>query len=308
MVSYAQGVMPDAYAMFRMGQDINEIAERGARGTRWCQSELNLAGVHIDSANLPRARFHLENALRGTQRLGDEDMMARVLGYLGLLNHLSGNYGEAHTLYRDAIEQLRSQGNRRGLSIFLRHLADLYRKERRYDEARPRIAESIVIAESGGHLDLVQYARVAEAHLGVLMGDVTARQVLEPALRFARIAGIPKLEADVLTVQAQIALENRDTELAARLAIRSLGIAGSCGMRLRMTSSLVLMGRVAGVRGDWEAARSILRAAIELGHEQGYQLQVEGADRELIRIDSWHRGRVQAQRDSQGQTALPTAG
>ena len=55
-------------------------------------------------------------------------------------------------------------------------------------------------------------------------------------------------------------------------------------MRLRLTAGLVFLGRVARARGDWEAARGILVSAIQLGQRQGYQLQVEGAERELARI------------------------
>lgn len=288
MLSYAQGSAHDAYALFRIGQDINEIAERQTKGPRWCQSELNLAGVHIESANLQRARYHLENALRGARDIRDDHVMARVSGYLGLLNHLSGNYSEAANLYDEAIEKLRAQGERRGLSIFLRHRGDLRRKQKRSGEAAADVRDSIVIAESGGHLDLVQYARVAEANLRRSRHDATANDVLLPALDFARQVGLPKLEADTLKVQAQLALEHGEVEVAVRLALRSLAIAVASGMQLRVTAGLVLMGRVARKRGDWGAARSILGSAIALGYEQGYQLQIEEADRELLQIPAGH--------------------
>jgi len=53
---------------------------------------------------------------------------------------------------------------------------------------------------------------------------------------------------------------------------------------------MVLLGKTDVVRGDWEAARSILRSAMAMASEQGYQLQVEQADRELMRISSGTRG------------------
>ncbi|MGH7789842.1 MAG: SIR2 family NAD-dependent protein deacylase [Candidatus Binatia bacterium] len=298
MISYSQGMVHDAYSLFRMGQDINTIAEYGPRGAssidpaigpvlrgpRWCQSELNLAGVQIEAANLPRARYHLENALRGSQGLGDEEMMARVFGYLGLVHHLSGGYYQAETLYGRAINRLRQQGNRRGLSIFLRHRSDLLRKQKRREAAARDIASSIVTAESGGHMDLVQYARVAEANCQVDAGDIVSHEHLSPTLEFARRVGLPKLEADALKVQAHMALRSRETELAGRLAVSSLAIAASNDMRLRITAGLVLIGRVAATRGDRKAAKAVFQSAIELGHQQGYQMQVEAADRELTRM------------------------
>ncbi|MGH7289921.1 MAG: hypothetical protein ACREJT_01830, partial [Myxococcota bacterium] len=96
--------------------------------------------------------------------------------------------------------------------------------------------------------------------------------------------GLPKLEADALKVQAHMALRSRETELAGRLAVSSLAIAASNDMRLRITAGLVLIGRVAATRGDRKAAKAVFQSAIELGHQQGYQMQVEAADRELTRM------------------------
>lgn len=289
MVSYAQGSAHDAYAIFRIGQDINAVAERQTRGPRWCQSEINLAGVHIETANLPRARYHLDNALVGAVERGDDEIRARVYGYHALVQHLSGNYHAAQDLYEKALDMLKRQGNRRALSIFLRHRGDLLRKQQQLDEAAADIRASLVAAESGGHLDLVQYARVAEANLRRRSGDFAAQEVLSPALEFARKVGIPKLEADALKVQAHLALAHDETELAARLGIASLGIAAAHGMRLRVTAGLVLMGHVACVRGERSAAKSLLTSAIDLGHLQGYQLQVEEADRQLMHLASFTR-------------------
>src|SRR5205085_10460642 len=151
MVSYAQGAAHDAYAVFRLGQDINAVAERHTHGPRWCQSELNLAGVHIEAANLPRARYHLDNALQGAKELGDDEIRGRVYGYLGLVHHLSGNYDAAGGLYDDAIRILEGRGNRRALSIFRRHRGDLRRKQQRLGKAIQDIESSIVAAESAGH-------------------------------------------------------------------------------------------------------------------------------------------------------------
>ena len=96
MVGYSQGSVNDAYALFRTGQDFNAYIEGNTHGPRGFQSELNLAGVHIEAGNLPRARYHLENATRVAQKLDDE-ARARADGYMGLLHHLSGKYVERGT-------------------------------------------------------------------------------------------------------------------------------------------------------------------------------------------------------------------
>ncbi len=130
----------------------------------------------------------------------------------------------------------------------------------------------------------MQYARVAEANYKFWKGDDTAELGLLPALHFARRLGIAKLEVEALSIQSRIALGNGQTEVAARLALRTLSSAASLGMRLRVTAGLVQMGRVLAALQIWDAARSMLVAAIRLGSEQGYQLKVEEANRELIRM------------------------
>lgn len=117
--------------------------------------------------------------------------------------------------------------------------------------------------------------------------DLTAQEVLVPAIEFARRVGIPKLEADAYSVQAHLALAHGETELAWRLALACLGLASSMGMVLRLTASLVMMGRVAHHRGEAKAARDLLRSAVELGRGQGYHLQVEQAERELMHMGAW---------------------
>jgi tetratricopeptide (TPR) repeat protein len=289
-VAYARGQINNAYGLFRISQDVGVAAESGTRGPRWCHSHLSLAAVQIDAANLPVARFHLEKALRGSKELRDRQLEARVLGYLGLLHHLSGSYEDAQTFYKEAVEQLQRQNNRRGLSIFLRHQGDLLRLRERLGDAKQSLADSIAAAESGGHLDLVQYARIAEANFSVGSSDPKASdprrafETLSSAIDFAQTMGIPKLEADALRVQSLIAAQQGDVWGASRLAVRCLSIAVALGMRLRVTASLVLLGRINRIRGDVDAARSLLHSAVALGHEQGYQLQVEAAERELMLI------------------------
>lgn len=116
------------------------------------------------------------------------------------------------------------------------------------------------------------------------MSKHTSETVMESALYFARTVGLPKLEADIASVRGMIALDQGDTQFAAQLAIKSLGIASLFGMRLRLTGSLVFLGRVTRMRGELQTAVNILRSAIELAKQQSYVLQLEKAERELTMI------------------------
>ena len=285
--AYCRGFLRDAYALFRVGQEVNRVAERGVSGSRMIQSEINLAIVWLELARLPRARRHLERALLLAKgHKGPGARIPRIHGYLGLVHHLSGENNQAEVSYKKAIKALQKIGDRRGMSVFMRNRCDLRRGQRDFEGAQRDLSDSIAAAESGRHLDLLHYARVAEAHFKLAANQPTPREFLEPSLEFARKAGIPKLESDVYRVQGIIALHEGEIQRAGRLTVYCLGLASALGMRLRLTASLVLMGQVAKARGERGIADRILRSAIALAERQGYQHQIEKAERELIEIVS----------------------
>ena len=90
------------------------------------------------------------------------------------------------------------------------------------------------------------------------------------------------MEQDASHVQAKIALSQGDVELAAKMASRCLALCSLWGMKLRLTSSLVLMGRVFKARGDIKEAFEVLGHATQLAEQQGYQVQIEHAERVLM--------------------------
>lgn len=292
LVAFSTGFMPDAYALFRSGQHVNAVAERGARGYRWCESEINLGLVQMERGNLARGRYHLENAVRESAKLDVPTLTARAEGHLGLIYHLTGSYGRSKELYRSAIKELLRAGNRRGASIFLKHRGDLLRRLGKFKEASEDLQGSVAAAESGSHPDLVHYAMIARANLARAENKLVPIEELVPAIDFARRVGIPKLEWDAKIVQGQIALDQGEFEMAGRLAVSTLGIASSLGLRLRLTGSLILLGRVTDARGHSAGAKKLFNSAIQLAERQGNQLLIEKAAEALRASNSATRQSV----------------
>jgi tetratricopeptide (TPR) repeat protein len=282
LVAFSTGLVADSYALFRAGQHVNAVAERGYQGHRWCASAINLGLVQIERGNLARGRYHLESAMRTAHTLRDDLLKARARGHLGLVHHLMGNYQESEKLYNRAIKKLLRVGNHRGSSIFLMHRADLRRRMHRFKEAASDLRESVAAAESGRHPDLVHYANLATAKLKrTQKPNLVTLEELTPAIDFARRVGIPRLQCDAQIVQGQIALEQGEYDMAGRLAVSSLGIASSLGLRLRLTGGLILLGRVSEARGHRPGATKLYQAAIELAERQGNQLLIEKGEEAL---------------------------
>jgi|GEM_PF-3985110 len=281
LVSFSMGLIADSYALFRAGQHVNAVAERGFHGHRWCASAVNLGLVQLERGNLARGRYNLECALRTAHALEDKVLEARAHGHLGLVHHLTGNYQQSEEHYEAAINQLRPIGNHRGASIFLMHRGDLLRRLQRSQEATSDLHESLAAAESGRHPDMVHYANLSIAKLKRSKGRLVTLEELTPAIDFARRVGIPRLECDAQIVQGQIALEQGEYDMAGRLAVSSLGIASSLGLRLRLTGGLILLGRVSEARGNLRGATKLYKAAIELAERQGNQLLIEKGEEAL---------------------------
>lgn len=292
LVAFSTGLVADSYALFRAGQHVNAVAERGFHGHRWCASALNLGLVQIERGNLARGRYHLESAMRAAHALEDKLLKARARGHLALVHHLMGNYQRSEKLYNRAIKVLLRVGNHRGSSIFLMHRADLRRRMHRFKEAESDLRESVAAAESGRHPDLVHYANLATAKLKrTRKPNLVTLEELTPAIDFARRVGIPRLQCDAQIVQGQIALEQGEYDMAGRLAVSSLGIASSLGLRLRLTGGLILLGRVSEARGHRPGATKLYQAAIELAERQGNQLLIEKGEEALRASRSAERRR-----------------
>lgn len=281
--AFCQGYLADAEALLRTTQLVNVFAERGTHGHRWCEVEIGLGLVQMERGHLIRARNHVENALRRAQALRTAGLEARARGHLALILHLQGHYEAALEHYASAIACMTERGELRALSIFLKHRADLFRKLEKFDKAHEDVQRSAAAAQSGRLPDRLQYARMSEANLLRAANEPVRIEYLTPALEFARRVGIPKLECELQNVQGRIALDHGEFELAERLGTSSMSIASVLGLRLQMTSCLGLAGQIADKRGNRKAGESLLRSSLDLAQHQRNQLQIESAERNLMK-------------------------
>lgn len=280
LMSYAQGNMFDAQALFRLAQHIAGVAERGAHERNWCSSEINMATILLERGRIARSRHHLERALEAACEIGDRGLEGQVLGYLGQVAHLGASFEQAEALYSQAIDLLSHAGNRRGKSTFLRMNGDLLLSRGDSDRAAEYLRRSRVEAELGHHIDLFHGAAVSEAKVLGVARDPAAMRQLQSALTYARRIGLLRLEADCLRVLSRFALREADLTRANHLVSRALAMAAAGGQALRITSCLAMLGQILMASGDGEGAATVLDASAALGRYQGYVLKVERAERE----------------------------
>jgi tetratricopeptide (TPR) repeat protein len=251
------------------------------------QSRLHMSHLFLELGKLHDAAEYLETAERANAHYGDADLGARIMGYRGLLTHLAGNLAEAETIYRTALEQLRkvSRHNLRAESIFTRYLADLMLGKGALKDAEALVRVALSRADEGNFPDLQAYARKSLAHVWRDRKEFSRAQgEYNAAMNMARNFGIKRLQADLYSERARLALDVGDWETARRRSIESLMLANELNLGLRRTHGLVVLGLATLASGDTHLAGHYFRHARALAREQGYHLRGREAEIYLQKI------------------------
>jgi len=284
LVVYAEGSMLDSFAIWDQGYEINRVTDSQEEGGQYTiQSLLHIGHGNIEYGRLDNAERYLQAAELVNLRLKDPDYEGRITGYLGLVAHLRGNLEDAAALYQRALKIVRSvRRNSRAESIFLHHYANLKNKLGLADEAVSYNRTSRALAEAGKYPDLVAYARLDLGHILRSQGKLKdALPEYTAALDEARRIGIRKLEADVLSEMARLALDLGDAVVARQRSIDSLHIANELMLGLRQTHGLVVLGLAMIKAGQRGLGIAHLRHAKNLADRQQYWLRGREAEDNL---------------------------
>jgi tetratricopeptide (TPR) repeat protein len=273
--------MLDTLAVWEQGYEINRVInsyEEG--GTYLFQSQCNLGATYIQFGRLDIAEKFLQDALYTNLHLKDNDHEGRILGYIGLVQHLRGNLPAGERYYTTALEMVRNDGgNSRAESIILKHHSDLKMQMNDFTGAYPLIIESRGLAESARYPELIAQSRLSLGQwLRRQQKPAQARREYEAALAEARRIGAGLIESEALSELSRLSLEIGDPFNARRLATASLKIANRLVLGLRQTHGLVVLGRATIQSGLRDLGRAYLRHAQQLADRQGYWLRGHEAE------------------------------
>ena len=190
----------------------------------------NLAGaIAFEHGRLADAERDFGEALELARRIGDTLVAARASNNLAAVAHLQGRPEAALSLYRGALLAYQRLGDRRGAAETWHNLALTFRQLPDLREADDAAVE---------------------------------------AVRHAELAGDPALIALTVLGRAEIDLERRDFQLAARQIARARELAGKAGDRLGVAEARRLGALLAFRQGDFIEARREAEAARLAAEEQ----------------------------------------
>jgi tetratricopeptide (TPR) repeat protein len=286
----SEGSMVDAYSLWEQGFEINRVTDSEEEGGQYMvQSHLHMAHLFIELGRLPRAAQFLATTARANAIYGDPDFAGRILGYRGLLAHLAGNVDEAEKLYEKALQKLAVKGrhNLRAESLFQRHWADLLLAKKEPAKAEERAEIALSMAREGDFPDLEAYARKARAHVWRVMDEKDPKAVRAEymaAMQQAEKFGIRRLQADIHSELARLALQVGDWETSRIRAMESLKLANELGLGLRRTHGLIVLGMAMEAGGNRDLAVSYYEHAWAMSKLQGYHLRGREAEQQLLRL------------------------
>jgi len=283
----AEGTLPDAYAVWEQGYEINKVIDSEEDGGQYdVQSQLHFAHIFLELGRLAEADEYLEETKRRNHALGDADYHARVLGYSALVAYMRDQLEESDRLYEAALSAWTDRRrNARAQSMFLYMRGELNSFMGKFEQAKDYIQSSRSIAEAGHCPDLIAYANNSQGNLYRLQGMPTeATHAYRAALRDARRIGIRKLEADILAELAQLSLFIGDTESARQRAMDSLRIANELALGLKQTNALYALGLATLESGPRGLGVEYLKHTKTLADRQNYWLRARQVEKKLYAL------------------------
>lgn len=260
VISLAQGKLQDAEQVLTLAEHAARKVESDDSGSLHTRIRIHTALVQIERGRPHRARQILQPIANRPNGHPVPPLLATA--YLGLIEHIGGNYQLAHDHYKEALDGLRREERARAVAFVLMNKADLERgmHPTRVDDALIIANEAISLAQQGDHEDVRIMATLARVRI-----HVEARQLHVPGLfeqlsfaeDYASRMDIPRLACDVHGLRARLLLIQGEYRLSAADATAGLEIAAMYDLKLKKARGLLTLAEIYLHRGELSGARSL---------------------------------------------------
>ena len=264
---------------------------------------LMLGNVRIEQGAFVEAGHYLERAVEVAERSSNMADLMGMVSRLGLLAWYCGDSARADELLQQALTLHRTVGQTfRSASVF-RALAEICLAQGAWAEADQHLGVATLIATSTGSPEDGTLAEDLRAQLEIASGAVVAalqrpaspltlawaeveagrayqaEARLAPLLAQARSEGLKRVLVEALWIQASAAIRQGRWSAADQALREALPLARNMPYPLAEGRLLCAAGHMHAQRGEPDAAREQLDAALAIFHRLGAQ-----ADRERARL------------------------
>ena len=251
------------------------------------ERQLNLLAHHYwHSSDEPKKRLYLRLAAESAQAsyanaaaidyyerlaplLPDGEQIDALLE-LGTVLELVGEWERAHTTEMHALELAEATGDERSRAWCEAALAEVARKQNRFDEATARLARAGTAFEGIEDDKGLGQVLHLEGTLAAQRGSLEeARSRYEQSLAVRRRLGDVKMMASVLSNLGVVAEYDGDYAHARSLHEQALELRTQLGDRWAIAVSMTNLGMIASLEGRGGEARSRFEEAMRLNREVG---------------------------------------
>ena len=271
VISLAQGKLDEAEELLTLAERAVKYVENDSTGSLHVRVLLHTALTAIERGRLSQGRAML---LPISKRRGGHPVPRELAKfYLGLIEHLGGNYTAAQSLYSQASAGLREVGRPRALAFVLQAQADLRHvlPPKEMDQALSMTDEAISLAQKGGHEDLRVIASLAKVRLQIEAGATRGVfEQLDFAERYATRMDMPRIACEVHELRARLLHQQGETVMSAREASASLEIAALYDLKLMKIRAMLTLAKIYVARGEHEGATALVESGKEMARSADY--------------------------------------
>jgi SIR2-like domain len=279
VIALAQGKLEEADALLALAEQAARRIEADDSGSIHVRIRLHTALVQIERGRPSRAREILTPIAARVHGHEVPPLLANY--YLGLIEHLGGNYRQAEQHYELAETGLRRVGRSRALALVLQARADLHdvMHVNQTASAEALAVEAIGLAQQGGHEDVRVIAMLTHIRLKIARQTPQHTELfaeLTFAEQYAARMDMPRVACEVQVTVARLLLSQGETRMAAARAAAGLEIAALYDLKLMKARALLTLAQIYLLRRDLPGARHLVKLGKELAVSSDYYSCVRG--------------------------------
>ncbi|MSP13055.1 MAG: tetratricopeptide repeat protein [Chloroflexi bacterium] len=234
-----------------------------------------LGNLQWAQGDLARSRAPLEESISIWRELAASSVptaynrgLASALCYLTLAEAVPSTYEQARVHGSESVTLWREIGDKYGLALSLRILANVPMNQGDYAEARQLLEESLALFRDAGDIRGQGIAMTGLSNLAEWQGDITAmRSWSGKALDMRHQTGDKWGEASLLSALGRTDLYEGNYERARGVLKKSLSLALELGNQPMVARALLSLGQAAVSLGDHERALAHITESLPALHD-----------------------------------------
>lgn len=292
VTSLSQGKLQDAEQLLNLAERAARRVESDDTGSLHVRVRLHSALVQIERGRPARAKQILEAIANRTGGHRVPPLIARF--YMGLIEHIRGNYDTADHHYEQALGELRRMNRARAAATVLMHRANLMHRLHpdRSEDALSRVNEAISLAQQGGHEDVRHMATLERTRIQLAVdrkpkpNEPSWFEQISAAQNYGVRMDIPRLTCEAHELRARLLMSQGEVHLSAKEASTSLEIAALYDLKLKKARALLTLAQILRRRRDRKGAEALATMGMEIASSCDYYTCVRGFKDLQLAIDA----------------------